>query len=47
MCIRDSITTTTMQQGQAFVDVRHLPQGVYYIRLINAKGYSAKAFVKE
>lgn len=41
------LTTSTMCQGHGFVDLRHLSQGVYFIRLIHAEGYIAKAFVKE
>jgi predicted extracellular nuclease len=41
------LTTAMMCQGQAFIDLRHLPQGVYFIKLMNDEGYTAKAFVKE
>lgn len=41
------ISTTTMYQGQGFVDLRHLSQGVYFIRLNNVKGNVTKVFIKD
>jgi hypothetical protein len=46
-CLPDGITFSTQAQPSTVIDIRHLPQGLYFVKLTSDRKVKVGKFVKK